>query len=149
MIWTIEISALLILNAICLLIIGNRVIDILKERNEINREDQKNKRYNLFMSVSAEYAQDEIDKYIDKYINTYYTNSMNYDNYQYIRSDMQREMLNDITKTIVKEIPQLYLFYASLLVNIETEEDLAKFIYKNTKTRLILFISDHNTAEPV
>ena len=143
--WTIEISVLLILNAVCLLVIGNRIIDVIKERNKIDKEEQKNKRDSLFMQVSAEYAQNEIDKYIDGYINRYYANTMNYDNYEYIRSDMQREMLNEITKSIIKEIPQLYLFYISLLINIESEEELAKFVYKNTKARLILFISEHNT----
>lgn len=118
----------------------------LNEKNRIRELETKNEKYNLFTNISPEAVNNSINEYINTYIHKYITFKFIINKQIYIKDEECSAMVRDITKLIYIEISELYVFYIKIITNIETDDDLLKFLNTRVKELCIEAISDFNSS---
>lgn len=117
----------------------NKYIDLEKEKT-------KNKQYELYSNIDLEQVEKIVDGYFHvaelEYIKFHFTAK----NVNYITSAQQMEMIKDVSKQLAINLPESYLFYIRLLRNIDTDEDLIKYIYERVSVLSIQDVADYNKA---
>ena len=58
-------------------------------------------------------------------------------------------MVRDLTKSVLIEMSELYLFYIRLLYNISTDDDLVRVVNNLLKNQIIDAVSSYNKAEQI
>lgn len=116
------------------------------EKNRIREIETKNKTYELFVNIEPEAVQKELDTYFERYVNRYITYKFIANKVIYIKQDDIEKMVSDITKLIMIEISELYIYYIKLLRSIENNEDLIQYIYSRVSTITIDTVANYNSA---
>lgn len=125
-----------------------RILDkCISRKNELKEMEIKNKKFELFANISTEAVQQELDKYFERYINKYITYKFISRKIIYIKQDEIETMIKDISKLIYIEISELYIYYIKLVINIENNEDLLKYIHSRVTTLSIDIASSFNSSE--
>jgi hypothetical protein len=133
-----------------IIILGVYFLYILKKyltrKNELKDKEIKNKKYELFANISTEQVQGEIDKYIERYINKYITYKFIANKIIYIKQDEIEVMIKDVSKLVYLEISELYIFYIKLIININDNDDLLKYIHSRVTTIAIDITASFNSS---
>ena len=127
-----------------LFIILNKYIKIREIRKN---KEITNKTYELYSKLDPKLMDSELDEWIKKYINRYMIKNFIVQNIDYIKKDQIDEMVRDITKELMIDISDLYLFYIKLLVNIQNDDDLLQFIYYKASDRILEVVTEYNTPK--
>lgn len=109
----------------------------------IREAEARTKREHLFMTLSPQEIQKEIDEYIDGYMNIYILYHFTGQD-RYIGEKEANEMITSITRTIYLHLSDLYRFYINQIRNIDDDNDLLVFLKDNVKERALLYISESN-----
>ena len=120
------------------------LIIIIDKKNKLKEMEIKNNQYSLFSNLEPKLIEEEIDNLIDKYINIYYINYMIPNNIDYLRKDYIEKMVKELTKQIIMDISELYIFYIKCLVSIKSDQDLLTYIHKKVKEHVLTFVTDYN-----
>lgn len=120
------------------------LIIIIDKKNKLKEMEIKNNQYSLFVNLDPKLIEEEIDNLIDKYINIYYINYMIPNNIDYLRKDYIEKMVKELTKQIIMDISELYVFYIKCLVSIKSDQDLLTYIHKKVKEHVLTFVTDYN-----
>lgn len=120
------------------------LIAVVNRRNKLKEMEIKNTQYELFTKLDPSLIEEEIDKLINKYINNYYINYMIPNNIDYLKKDAIEKMIKELTKQVMLDLSELYLFYIKTLTNIKSDEDLLMFVHKKIKEHVLIFVTDYN-----
>lgn len=120
------------------------LIAVVNKRNKLKEMEIKNTQYELFTKLDPSLIEEEIDKLINKYINNYYINYMIPNNIDYLKKDAIEKMIKELTKQVMLDLSELYLFYIKTLTNIKSDEDLLMFVHKKIKEHVLIFVTDYN-----
>lgn len=120
------------------------LIIIIDKKNKLKEMEIKNNQYSLFSNLEPKLIEEEIDNLIDKYINIYYINYMIPNNIDYLRKDYIEKMVKELTKQIIMDISELYVFYIKCLTSIKSDQDLLTYIHKKVKEHVLTFVTDYN-----
>ena len=105
----------------------------------------KNKKYELFSTIDSEKVSDIFNNYIDEYVTRYITYTFVASKAVYIKDKEVTDMINNVTKNIVIDMSELYLFYAHLLYSINNTDDLVSFIKNKVSNSVIEFVANYNS----
>lgn len=138
-----ELSKVLIISGVfiwfCINLFRNidKVLDIIDERTKL-------KNFELYSNIDLELVEKSVDAYFHitelEYIKYHFTAK----NQTYITSSQQTDMIREVTKQIVINIPESYIFYIKLLRNISTDDDLIKYIHERVSILSITDVSEYN-----
>ena len=120
------------------------MVHILTKRLYIKEKELQNNTYDLFMKVDVKQAEEALDEYIEKMLNEYVLDNIITKNIQYIKKADIHKMVKEITKSIVRDMSELYVFYCKLLSGIGSEDDLINFIFKKVSEHVLIFVTDFN-----
>lgn len=118
--------------------------NILFKRLEIQEKEVQNTTYDLFMKVDPKQADEALDSYIEKILDDYILDNIVAKDIQYVKKADIHKMVKDITKIIVTNISELYVFYCKLLSGIQTEDDLINFVFKKVSEHVLVFVTEFN-----
>lgn len=111
---------------------------------EIKDRDVKNKEYNIFMTFDTKLAMDELNNIVDDYISRYVLYNFTINNKDYIGQEDAELLIREVTRSLVINLSELYLFYIKMLRNIDTDEDLVIAVRDIVKDRALLYITESN-----
>lgn len=136
-----------------LIIVGifmyKKVFPYLDKRNEIREKEIKNKKYELFNNISIENINTELDHYFDIVVNRYIVYKFVSKKTTYIGADETEIMIRDLTKSVILEMSELYVYYVSVLVSINNQEDLVRFINNKIRNNVIEAVTTYNKSEQI
>ena len=121
----------------------------LDKKNQLRELDLKNKQCELYIQISPQYAEEEINKLVKKYIDTYTLSEIYANNIIYLTHQDIDDMVRKLDKAIMLEISDLYVFYIKLLTNIDDEKDLLVYIDSKVKELVLEFVTEFNKNVPV
>ena len=75
------------------------------EALRLEEKNIKNKKFELFNNIDVKATKEIIDDYIEEYVNRYAVNKFISNNIQYIREPDMNDMIRNITKNILLDIP--------------------------------------------
>ena len=141
-----------IISILCLIIITIILIflSISKMKPQIDRwldiknKEVQTKEYEMFMEFDTENAIKLINDYIDDYIANYSLYNFALQDKEYIGQEDAEIMIKEITKTVVINLSELYLFYIKMLRGINSDEDLILYIRDIVKERALIYITETN-----
>lgn len=116
----------------------------LREKNNVQYMNADNAKMDLFLKLDPKLAEQELSQFIKNYIDEYVVKRFIIHKIEYINKENIEIMIKDLTKKIVVEIPELYVFYIKILINIENEDDLIKYIHKIVSDQVLSFTSEFN-----
>lgn len=119
----------------------------LEPKNKLEDMKIKNEKYNLFSTLSIESINLYINQYIENHIKDYISMKFFVRKITYIKEEDCEILVKDITKLIMLEISELYIFYIKMIYNISTDEDLLKFINLRVKLIAVEEVSTYNSSE--
>jgi hypothetical protein len=117
---------------------------IIEKNVNLKELEIKNKRYELYSKLSTDMATDSIDNYITTECRKYITYNFVANKIDYINKDEVEIMTRELTATIVNDMSEVYLFYASIIRNIETDDDLISFIHHKVMEIVVAEVSNYN-----
>jgi hypothetical protein len=115
----------------------------------IKDKEVKNKQMELFMQMDPKLAEQEIDDLVEKYMNEYVLKKLDIqsENQYRIRKEIIDKMAKEISKSIIMDLSELYLFYIKMIININDDDDLFKYIYKKVSDHVMIFAANRNTPK--
>lgn len=127
--------------------VSKQIIPYLNKKNEIREKEIKNEKYRLFNDVNIEYIDEKIDKYFEKFVNRYIVYKFISNKVTFINGDDTEAMINDLTKLIVIDISELYVYYISMTTTIGNQQDLIRYIKNKVQNTTIEAVSNFNKSE--
>ena len=118
----------------------------LDNKNDLLEKEIKNKKYEIFNSVDIVATKQIVEDMIDEYVNQYALYKFIAPNVIYVKAEQQQEMIRDVTRNIVIDLSELYIYYIKLLTEIDSKEDLVKYINTKVKVSVINFIANYNQS---
>ena len=87
-----------------------------------NKQAQVNE-YELFIQFDIDKAKSILNDYIDDYMANYAFYNFAVQSLEYINQEDAETMIKEITKSIVINLSELYIFYVKMLRNISNDEE--------------------------
>ena len=115
---------------------------------KIKELEVKNKKYELYNSVDLDTVNTVINNYLEEYINKYMLYKFIAPKALHIKQKELDTMIKDVTRSIVLEISDLYIYYITLVQEISSQEDLIRFINSRVSDISINLVSNYNSMEP-
>ena len=116
----------------------------LKEKNNIKKIAEENRKLELYSNINPQVANDNINKYIKEYIDKYALVNFTLKKIDYIKQDLTNEMVNKITLDVVINLSDVYLYYIKILTPINNDKDLIKFIRNKVKFQVLDYVTEYN-----
>jgi hypothetical protein len=136
-----------ILTLLVILLISWKIVKpYLEKIVEIRDKEVKNKKYELFSTLSPEEMDKSIDDYIEQYITRYITYKFIANKAIYIKDEEIKEMIKDVTKNIYLDISELYVFYIQTAHSVTTDDELLTFIHSRVTDIGIGAASNFNSS---
>ena len=146
----IGIIILLILSLIfSFIILYYKLFPYLETKNEIRNKEAINKKNELYLNIDSSKISEELNKYIETSVNRYIVYKFIAHKITFINAEETETMVRDLTKSVIIEMSELYLFYIRLLYNISTDNDLVRVVNNLLKNQIIDAVSSYNKAEQI
>lgn len=116
----------------------------LKRSLDIKERVVENNKYQLFAQMSTTVAKEEIDKMIESYVAKYALYNFVYPNVTYITNEEGNKCIREVTKQVILEMSELYVFYFKILYNIQDEDDLLKHINDLVEEYVLSYAANYN-----
>ena len=113
---------------------------------DIKEKEVKNKKYEIYNSVNLDTVNDVIDAYIQKYVDRYVLYKFLANKVPYITEEATNEMIKNVTTNIALDISDLMLYYISLVVSYDTDEELIRFIKTRVTNSAIEYVTNYNAT---
>lgn len=118
--------------------------DNIKARNELKRKEIENAKMDLMMKLDPNLAEEEINKYIKGYLDQYMLSHFIINKIQYIKANEIEKMIRDLDKEIIIDISELYISYIKILINVNDDQDIIRFINKKVKENVLAVVTEYN-----
>ena len=139
----------ILLMILLYLFVVRKAFPYLDKKNELKEKEIKNEKYKIFLAADTENMTKELDEYFQKAINKYIIYKFVSKKISYIGADDLETMIKDLTKSIVIDISELYVFYISMTASISNQEDLVRYIRDKIKVISIDMVSNYNRSEEI
>lgn len=134
---------------ICIIVFCLVVFFVIKpyldRKNEIRYMEAIHRRNEIFMNLSPEAMIESVDKYMKSYVNRYILYKFISKKINYIKQEDVDKMIKDITISITSDISELYIFYISMIRDINTDDDLILFINNRIKNICVEEVMNYNS----
>ena len=114
---------------------------------DIKNKEIKNKLAEIYNTIDTKAVRTEVDQYIQKYIDQYILYKFIANKVSYIKQQEVDDMIKDVTKSVCKEIPELYIYYIKLIYSVSTDEELVTFVHQKTMALVIESVSNYNSSQ--
>lgn len=108
--------------------------------------DIKNKKYELYNNIDVSKVNTILDEYVTDYVNRYIVYKFMSQKIIYITTDDTTAMINDVTKNILIDISDLYIYYVGLLYSVDDQESLARFVKNKVTNSCINAVTSYNST---
>ena len=108
--------------------------------------DIKNKKYELYNNIDVSKVNTILDEYVTDYVNRYIVYKFMSQKIIYITPDDTTAMINDVTKNILIDISDLYIYYVGLLYSVDDQESLARFVKNKVMNSCINAVTSYNST---
>ena len=119
---------------------------IFKGYIDIRKKEVENKKMEIYLNISPELMEKEIDDYIEKYVKRYIVYKFMANKIIYINEEESEKMVKNITENILIEISELYLFYLRILTDISDDDTLIRVVNTRVKNKCIEQILNYNSS---
>ena len=106
---------------------------------DIRNKEIKNKLAEIYNTIDTKAVRTEVDQYI---LYKFIANKVSY-----IKQQEVDDMIKDVTKSVCKEIPELYIYYIKLIYSVSTDEELVTFVHQKTMALVIDSVSNYNSSQ--
>ena len=140
-------SAIIVALIICITVIFYTGINpILKRYLNIRNKEVENKKMELYLDISPELMEKEVDRFIDDYVKRYIVYRFMSKKIIYINDEECEKMVKNVTENILIELSELYLFYLRTLTDIPDDDALIRVVNTKVKNKCIEQVLDYNSA---
>ena len=122
------------------------VMPYFNKKNELLEKDVKNKANTFFSTIDIVSVDKLITEYIQKYIDRYIVYKFISNKKLYINEESTDTMIKDVTKNVMRDISELYVFYFKLLYSIDDTEDLIRYVHDKVMIQTIDSVSSYNKS---
>ena len=122
------------------------IMPYLNKKNELREKDIKNKQHTFFSSVDIDAVEKLVTDYIQKYIDRYIVYKFISVKKEYIKDDEIDPMIKDISKNIMRDMSELYVFYIKLLTNVTNTTELVYYVHNKVMELTIDSVSNYNKS---
>ena len=122
------------------------VMPYFNKKNELLEKDVKNKANTFFSTIDIASVDKLITEYIQKYIDRYIVYKFISNKKLYINEESTDTMIKDVTKNVMRDISELYVFYFKLLYSIDDTEDLIRYVHDKVMIQTIDSVSSYNKS---
>ena len=122
------------------------VMPYFNKKNELLEKDIKNKANTFFSTIDIESVNKIITEYIQKYIDRYIVYKFISNKKLYINEESTDTMIKDVTKNVMRDMSELYVFYFKLLYSIDDTEDLIRYVHDKVMIQTIDSVSSYNKS---
>lgn len=116
----------------------------LETKNSIRNKQVKNNMNDLYSRLDPSIIEETVDAYITHYINQYILYNFIALKITYIKKEEIDKMIKNVTKNIMLDISELYIFYIKMIHSIENDEELLKFIHGKVMDISVESVSNFN-----
>lgn len=109
--------------------------------------DIKNKKHELYSNIDPDTVNTVINNYFEEFINKYMLYKFVAPKAIHIKQKDLETMIKDVTRDIVINISDLYIYYIGLVQEINNQEDLIKFVNSRVTDTCINVVSNYNSME--
>ena len=120
---------------------------IIEKEQDIKNKQAKNQLYGLFMQIDPKACETYVVNRIKEYINEYVVYNITGKNKSYINKDDTTDMIKTVARNTYTDLPELYIFYISMITNIENSDSLLKYIHRETSKQVLLYITEFNKPQ--
>lgn len=117
---------------------------VIKTKQSIQNKQATNDLYNIFMRIDPNSCLDYVDKFILNYVKEYVFWNITGKGDDYIKKPEIDKMNNVVTRTVILEIPELYIFYIRMVYNVTDDESLMAFVRHETEKEVLLYTTEYN-----
>ena len=142
-------SAIIVALIICItlvVIFYTGINPIAKRYLTIRNKEVENKKMELYLNISPELMEKEIDKFIDDYVKRYIVYRFMSRKIIYINDEECEKMVKSVTENILIELSELYLFYLRTLTDIPDDDALIRVVNTKVKNKCIEQVLDYNSS---
>jgi len=144
MFYTISMLVIILLMIGVFVIIHLNMVQLIKERNEIEANDIKNNLYKLYTELDPDVIHQNIDNLIDKEIAKYMVINIRTRESQYMNSQDIDNMVKNVSANIYLNLSDMYITFIRLVYNVNSSDDLIIFINDAVKMRAIDVVAENN-----
>lgn len=120
------------------------LIKYLKRSLDIKDKIVDNDKYQLFSQIDTKAIKEEINELVEKYVLKYALINFVYPNVNSITNEDGIKCIKEVTKSIILEMSELYVFYFKILYNIQDEDDLLKHINELVEDQVLAYAVEYN-----
>lgn len=142
-------SAIIVALIICItlvVIFYTGINPIIKRYLTIRNKEVENKKMELYLDISPELMEKEIDRFIDDYVKRYIVYRFMSKKIIYINDEECDKMVKSVTENILIELSELYLFYLRTLTDIPDDDALIRVVNTKVKNKCIEQVLDYNSS---
>lgn len=111
---------------------------------KIKEKEIQNDTYNIFMKLDPKLAETAIDDLIQSKLDDYVVTNIIANDIQYMKKQHVEDMVKTLTKNLVLNMSEVYVFYCKIITNIDTDDDFIRFIHKKVKDHTLIFVTEFN-----
>ena len=142
-------SAIIVALIICItlvVIFYTGINPMIKRYLTIRNKEVENKKMELYLDISPELMEKEIDRFIDDYVKRYIVYRFMSKKIIYINDEECDKMVKSVTENILIELSELYLFYLRTLTDIPDDDALIRVVNTKVKNKCIEQVLDYNSS---
>lgn len=117
-----------------------------EEKIKLKEMEIKNDKYKLFCTIDANRSREYVDDYIEEYIHRYIAFKFIANKIMHIKESDINAMVRDLTKLIVMEISELYIFHINNIKAIDSDEDLVAYIHERVMNITVEQVTSYNSS---
>ena len=140
------IITILMVTALFILLILSKIANNMNNMVSVKENEIKTNLYNLYSDLDLSRIEDSINNTIKSYINKWVLVNITTKGDNYIKDQEVEELITYVTSTFILEMSEVHLFYVKCLTNIDTEDDLIRYIREKTKFLVLDFITEFNNV---
>ena len=114
-------------------------------KNKIEDMRIINEKNILLANIDITSINEKLDKYFEDYIERYIVYKFIANKVVYINQDEVDEMVKDLTKRIVMDMSELYIFYLQLNTPINSDDDIISAVFTRVQELAVEKVSTFNS----
>jgi hypothetical protein len=133
----------LIMTSVVVLLYYNAIINE-KKKNLLKEKELENQKMELMMKIDTKAARAEIDSLIERYFGEYTLYNFVAQKVVYIKKEDAELAVKEITKRIIMNMSETYIFYMKILYFIDDEDGLLEKITDMVSEQMISYMVEYN-----
>ena len=133
----------LIMTSVVVLLYYNAIVNE-KKKNLLKEKELENQKMELMMKIDTKAARAEIDSLIERYFGEYTLYNFVAQKVVYIKKEDAELAVKEITKRIIMNMSETYIFYMKILYFIDDEDGLLEKITDMVSEQMISYMVEYN-----